>query len=258
MIQRERKEDPVVTMENVTFSYNGEPVLEGVNLSVERGDFVSIVGPNGGGKTTLVKLVLGLLEPLRGKIRLFGCPPASARHRVGYMPQHSQLDMMFPVNVTDVVSMGFLGKGGLFAFQRRVERDARVDDVLRKLDIADLRDRPFAGLSGGQRQRVLIARALATDPELLILDEPTSNVDPAHEGELFELLLWLNHRMTVVVVSHDIGFVSRYVRTVVCVNRRVVVHPTSEITGEIISEIYGSDVRMVRHDERSGGGECHV
>lgn len=258
MIQRERKEDPVVTMENVTFSYNGEPVLEGVNLSVERGDFVSIVGPNGGGKTTLVKLVLGLLEPLRGNIRLFGCPPASARHRVGYMPQHSQLDMMFPVNVTDVVSMGFLGKGGLFAFQRRVERDARVDDVLRKLDIADLRDRPFAGLSGGQRQRVLIARALATDPELLILDEPTSNVDPAHEGELFELLLWLNHRMTVVVVSHDIGFVSRYVRTVVCVNRRVVVHPTSEITGEIISEIYGSDVRMVRHDERSGGGECHV
>lgn len=242
-------EQAVITVEKVSFSYNDLPVLEDVTLTVQERDFISIVGPNAGGKTTLLKLILGLLKPTSGTIRVFGQPPGKVRSRIGYMPQHASLDPLFPVSVLDVVLMGRLGNGKDLGFYRRADKEAAAD-ALRSVELYEIRNCSFSDLSGGQRQRVLIARALVSDPELLLLDEPTANVDAVVETELYEILNKLNEKMTVALVTHDLGFVSRYVKSVACVNRRVVVHPTSEITGEMINEIYGCDVHMVRHDHR--------
>lgn len=242
-------EQAVITVEKVSFSYNDLPVLEDVTLTVHERDFISIVGPNAGGKTTLLKLILGLLKPTSGTIRVFGQPPGKVRSRIGYMPQHASLDPLFPVSVLDVVLMGRLGNGKDLGFYRRADKEAAAD-ALRNVELYEIRNCSFSDLSGGQRQRVLIARALVSDPELLLLDEPTANVDAVVETELYEILNKLNEKMTVALVTHDLGFVSRYVKSVACVNRRVVVHPTSEITGEMINEIYGCDVHMVRHDHR--------
>jgi len=179
---------------------------------------------------------------------------------VGYMPQHLRYDPQFPVTVMDVVLMGRLGGGGLagaLGWYRRADRRAALD-ALAEVNLREHASRPFSDLSGGQQQRVLIARALCAGPELLLLDEPTANVDARIEAQLLEILQELNRRMAVVMVSHDLGFVLDMVRTVVCVNRRVVVHPTSELTGQVIQDIYGGDVRMVRHDHRcSAQGHEH-
>lgn len=235
-----------IVVRDVAFSYDGTPILEDVHFTVPERTFISMVGPNAGGKTTLLKLLLGLLKPSRGVIEIFGLPPEQARPRIGYMPQHMQFDPKFPVSVLDVVLMGRLS-GRRFGPYGRADKSIALE-TLRRLEMDKAAHRPFMALSGGQRQRVLIARALAANPDLLLLDEPTSNVDMAVETELFELLHTLSETITVVVVSHDLGFVSQYVQSVVCVNRRVVVHPTTAVTGEVISALYGSNVRMVRHN----------
>jgi zinc transport system ATP-binding protein len=241
---------PVLTFDNVSFSYGSVPVLEKVSFSIRERESVCIVGPNGGGKTTLVKLILGLLEPSAGEIRVFGKSPKTARRRVGYMPQHLLYDPLFPVTVCDIVLMGRLKSGGLrgfFGWPDGEDREAAAE-ALRQVGMEDFSRRSFSSLSGGQRQRVLIARALSGRPDLLLLDEPTSSVDTLVEAKLLELLRELNERMTVAMVTHDLGFVSEMVEKVVCVNRRVAVHPTNDISGEIIHDIYGGHVRMVRHD----------
>jgi zinc transport system ATP-binding protein len=252
-------DDAAVSLRDVTFSYGGEPVLEDVNLAVGEREAVCIVGPNGGGKTTLVKLILGLLAPQSGEVRLFGRPPRLTRLRAGYMPQHVQHDPLFPVTVMDIVLMGRLGQGGpsgLLGWPGPADRRA-ARKALEQVGMEGFGRRPFAALSGGQRQRVLIARALCCEPELLLLDEPTSNVDSLVEARLLDLLLELNRRMTILMVSHDLGFVSGLVEKAICVNRRVVVHPTSAMTGAAIRDIYGGEVRMVRHNEFSPFGHAH-
>jgi zinc transport system ATP-binding protein len=238
-----------ITIEGVSFAYEAAPVLTNVNLTIDEGDFVSIIGPNGGGKTTLLRLMLGLLTPRTGVIRVLGESPEHARSRVGYVPQYFQFDTSFPVTVMDVVLMGRLDRHRSFGHYRGRDR-AAADKALRDVEVYDLRDHPFSELSGGQRQRVLIARALASEPRLFLLDEPTTNVDPAVQDELYDLLAVLNQRLTIVMVSHDIGLVSTLVKRVVCVNRTVWVHPTSDLTGETIASLYGSNVSMVRHDLR--------
>jgi len=243
------EKQPVVSLEKVSFSYDGYQVLEDVTFKVHEHDFLSIVGPNAGGKTTLLKLMLGLIKPASGTVRVFDNSPVRVRSRIGYMPQYASLDPLFPVDVLDVVLMGRLGKARGLGWYGKKDRQA-AQDALRQVEMNDLRGRSFSALSGGQRQRVLIARALACDPELLLLDEPTSNVDLAVETELYELLAKFSERITVILVTHDLGFVSRYVKRVACVNRKVLVHPTTELDGNIIREIYGCDLRMVRHDHR--------
>ncbi|MFH1742106.1 MAG: metal ABC transporter ATP-binding protein [bacterium] len=251
---------PVVSFENVNFAFDGLPVLEQANLTVGQNELMCIVGPNGGGKTTLLKLILGILQPQTGTVRVFGDTPERARRRVGYMPQHVHYDPQFPVTALDIVLMGRLGQAGLpglFGWHGRANREVALE-ALREVEMVDLADRPFSALSGGQRQRVLIARALSCQPQLLLLDEPTANVDPRAEERLFDILRALNQRMTILIVSHDLGFVPEVVKSVICVNRRVVVHPTSDITGEVIKDIYGGDLRMVRHDHRcSEKGHTH-
>jgi len=239
----------VVVLNHLSFSYNDLPVLEDVTLTVSEHDFLCVVGPNAGGKTTLLRLILGLLRPSDGTVRVFGEAPVRVRERMGYVPQNTRLDPEFPVRVIDVVLMGRLGRHRRFGPYSKSDRKA-AEEAIRQVEMDELRNRPFSQLSGGQRQRVLIARALTTEPDLLLLDEPTASVDAVIETELYELLQQLNQRITIILVTHDLGFVSRYVKRVACVNRRVVVHPTNEVTGEMINSIYGRDVKMVRHDHR--------
>ena len=249
---------PAVETTGVCFSYNADPVLVDVNISVPRLDLAAIVGPNGGGKTTLLKLMLGLLEPDCGEVRVFGERPRDVTKRMGYVPQDFSYDRTLPITALDVVLMGRLGTGGVFGTWTGAARD-RAREALETVDAAQLADRRFVDASAGQQQRVLIARALATEPEMLMLDEPTASLDVAAEREIYRLLQELNERMTVVLVTHDLGFVSDVVKSVLCVNRHVKRHPTTEmgqITGELLEEMYGSDLRLVRHDQSDETGAC--
>jgi zinc transport system ATP-binding protein len=245
-------QEPAIRVRGVTFGYDQTPVLVDVDLEVEPRAFASMVGPNGGGKSTLLKLLLGLLTPRRGTVEVLGRPPDRVRHRIGYLPQQADLDSRFPVTVEDVVLTGRLsGLRPVGPFRRGDRASARA--ALEAVGAEPLRRRPFGELSGGQRQRVLIARALAGEPELLLLDEPAANLDPAIQDELYDLLAHLTAQMTVVVVSHDVGFVSRHVDRAICVNRTVAIHETSAITGELARALYtppGS--RLVHHDHAPG------
>jgi zinc transport system ATP-binding protein len=236
----------VIQLAGVNFSYGQTPVLRDVTLSIPQGDLACIVGPNGGGKTTLLRIMLGLLTPQSGQVRAFGLAPREACKRIGYMPQHVQLDPQFPVTALDVVLMGRLGTRPMFGFYGPRDR-AVAYQALSEVGLADLGRRPFAKLSGGQRQRVLIARALACKPDVLILDEPTSNLDISVEEQLYALLQELNRRLTIVLVSHDLGYVSKYVKTAICVNRTVHTHQMSQLTDDVIRNLYGREIRLVEH-----------
>jgi len=251
-------ETPAVEMSGVNFRYSGAPVLLDVDLTVPRRDFAGIVGPNGGGKTTLLKLILGLLRPDCGEVRVFGEPPHDVTRRMGYVPQNFSYDRRLPITALDVAMMGRLGPGpSLGPWSGDARRLALA--ALESVGVAHLADRRFVDASAGQQQRVLIARALVTEPEMLVLDEPTASLDAAAEREIYDLLQTLNERMTIVLVTHDLGFVSHVVKSVLCVNRHVKRHPTTEIgeiTGELLEEMYGSDLRVVRHDQSDEAGYC--
>jgi zinc transport system ATP-binding protein len=246
--------EPVIALDDVSFGYDAEPTIEHATFSIVPRDYVWIVGPNGGGKTTLVKLILGLLQPARGSVRVFGTSPGASRHRIGYMPQHARLDPKFPVTVMEVALMGRLGPGHAYGRYNRADRKAALR-ALEQVDLLDKRDRGLSELSGGQQRRLLIARALAAEPELLLLDEPMANLDIRVEHDLNQLLQSLNKHLTIVMVSHDPAFVSATVKRVVCVKRHVHVHPTSVMDSAFISELYGTSMRVVRHDVHGNLGE---
>jgi len=235
----------VAELRNVTVSLAGNVVLQDVCLDIAAGDYMAILGPNGSGKTTLLKVLLGLIEPDRGEVRLFGGPPKRARDRIGYVPQHSRFDPSFPIRVQDVVLMGRLGRRHLGRPDADDRAAARA--ALARVEMDGIGDRPIGNLSGGQLQRVLIARALVQQPELLLLDEPTSSLDERVGRSVWELFEELSHEMTVVVVTHDIGAISRFVRSVACLNRVLHHHPTPELTPEILEETYGCPVDLLAH-----------
>ena len=231
-----------VELKDVSFSRGADPVLEQVNLRVEPQDYLAILGPNGGGKTTLLKVILGLIEPDRGQARIFGEPPRKARRRIGYLPQALHFDLDFPVRVLDVVLMGLIG-------MRRVGRDERTAarEALEVVEMDGLASRPIGALSGGQLQRVLIARALVREPKLLLLDEPTASLDERVGRDLWELLEELSHEMAVIVVAHATGAISRYVRRVASLNRTLHDHPSGKLTSEVLEAGYGCPVDLLVH-----------
>lgn len=238
--------DTVIDLRSVSFSYGAASVIQSVDLDVLEGEFLGVVGPNAGGKSTLLKLILGLLTPQSGRIRVLGRPPGEASRFLGYVPQYPAFARDFPVTVEQTVLMGRLGSGSWFGGYRRADREA-ADKALAEVEAEGLNKRQIGTLSGGQLQRVLLARALVSEPDILILDEPTANIDQRSEGDIFDLLRKLNERMTILVVSHDVAFISSYVGRVACINRTLVCHHTDAINGRVIQDLYGGDVRMVAH-----------
>lgn len=246
--------EPVIDVRGVHFAYGAAPILSAVELQVEDGEFLGIVGPNAGGKSTLLKLILGLLQPQAGAIRVLGRRPRAASRLVGYVPQYPSFPRDFPVSVAQVVELGRLGAGpdgisrGVLWPGRTTRADrAATRRALDEVEAGDIAERQIGSLSGGQLQRVLLARALASEPHILILDEPTANIDQRLESDIFDLLKGLNARMTILVVSHDIAFISRYVRRVACINRTLVCHRTDAVDGQVIHDLYRGDVRMIAH-----------
>lgn len=230
-------EVPVIQFNNVTFSYTDKPLLVDMSFDVASGDFVGIVGPNGGGKTTLIKLILGELTPQSGYVKVFGDSPRKARTKIGYLSQKLDVDLDFPISSYDVVIMG---RSNNKAIQFYSEDDrVAVEKYMRELAVWDLRDRTLKDLSGGERQRVFLARALVTDPQILILDEPLVNVDLDTQIEFYKILTELNeHGMTILIVDHNLDMLTNYVKRVLCINKceheHVKMHDLDEITKEEI------------------------
>ncbi|MBT9148947.1 MAG: metal ABC transporter ATP-binding protein [Dehalococcoidia bacterium] len=236
----------VVRLEDVWAHYDSVPVLEGINLSIYQDDFLGIIGPNGGGKTTLLKVILGLVKPGRGTVSVFGNTPEKGRKRIGYVSQHSLFDRNFPASVWDVVMMGRLGKRGPFRKYSKQDRDAALH-ALETMEILDHRDQQIGKLSGGQRQRVFVARALVTEPELLLLDEPTASIDTPLKTGFYELLERLKQRMAIVLVSHDISTISIHVDKIACLNRELYYHSSKELSAEGLEAAYRCPVEMIAH-----------
>ena len=227
--------------------YDGEAVLEDIQFEMFTGDYVGIIGPNGGGKTTLIKVILGLLPVMRGSVSVLGQSPVQARDRLGYVPQVSRTDRDFPISVWDVVRMG-REKAGFFGVRSLSTQDKQaIERALGQADVLDLAKRSFNELSGGQRQRVLIARALATNPEILVLDEPTANVDGQSTARLYDLLAELNQSLSILLVSHDLMAISTHVKTIACVNRKMVYHNEKVLTQEMMDLGYECPVELLAH-----------
>jgi len=227
----------IVEIKNIWFAFNGQTVLEDVSLDIRPGDFIAMIGPNGGGKTTLLKLMLGLLRPNKGTIRVLGDPTAKASHHIGYVSQDVHINRSFPITAIDVVLMGKLEPGKRWAKSSVQDRTDALD-ALERMEIADCASSKIGELSGGQRQRVFIARALVTQPKVLLLDEPTASIDAKGQAEFYRLLKELNKDITILIVSHDLVAISTYVKSVACVNKRLHYHHQAEITGEMLEEMY--------------------
>ena len=247
-----RPTHPIIELDHVTVTFQDLLALDDVSLTVPAGSFLAVIGPNGAGKTTLLQVILGLIRPVRGNVKIFGKGPAELggeRRRVGYVPQIMSVDLNFPVSVGEVVLMGRYGRIGLLRRPSAVDRAAALQ-AMKRVGIADLADRPIRRLSGGQRQRAFLARALANEPDLLLLDEPTTGVDAASSESLYELLRLLHaDGITMLVVSHDVGVVASYVEGVVCINRRLVVHgrPEEVLGSEELAKMYGCDAVFFHH-----------
>lgn len=232
---------PVVDIRDLTFAYDGQPVLSGIGLAVAPGERLAVLGPNGGGKTTLLKLILGILQPTAGTIRVFGEEPGRNSRRIGYVPQRmdgvaARKDL--PVRVIEVTLMGLLCPGR-YGFRFSADEIRRAKEALDRVEMLAYAGKRFCDLSGGQQQRTLIARALVSDPQLLILDEPTANIDPQGKFCLYEVLSRIGQGVTSLVVSHDMSILAAGVTGVACVNGRVIYAPRPMLTKEMVDLLYG-------------------
>ncbi len=236
----------IIRLEHVSFDYGDHRVLEDINLKVYEDDFLGIIGPNGGGKSTLLKIILGLLAPREGKVFLFNKSPNEGRKHVGYVPQHTLVDRTFPICVKQVVLSGRIG---FTDFLRRYsKKDKQIaDKVMKIMGIKEIRNTQIGELSGGQLQRTLIARALSTEPELLLLDEPTSSIDVQAETDFYDFLHGLSEKMAIVLVTHDTGAISSHVKTIACINKTLHYHGEKTIPPKIFEKLYGCPIELIGH-----------
>lgn len=234
----------IIEIRDASAGYNHDVVLHNVNLTIQEEDYIGVIGPNGGGKTTLVRLILGLIQPLRGEVIYHG---DKQRNLIGYLPQVSQTDRSFPISVNEVVLSGLMSaRSGLSTYTRNDR--SRASEILEMMGIAHLRKKSIGELSGGQMQRAFLGRAIISEPRLLILDEPNTFVDNKFEHDLYELLRELNEKMAILMVSHDVGTITSYVKTIACVNRNLHYHRSNIITQSQLAA-YNCPIQLITHGE---------
>ena len=251
---------PALAVRNLWAGYDGKPVLEAVNFQIERGDMLGIIGPNGSGKSTLIKTILGLVKPMRGEVSVLGREGAPERHLMGYTPQTELVDWDFPVTVADVALMGRYSRRGLFRRTTKEDREA-ADAALELVKIFGLRDRLIGELSGGQRRRVLLARAMAHNPELLLLDEPMAGLDATAQHQLLDLLDELRGKgATVVLSTHDLSCVSQRCDQAACLNRRLIAFgkPADVLNEQVLGDTFGTHLLMVHLDGQAYAYQQHT
>ena len=242
----EKRQSPLIELQNISAGYNGERVLENVTLDVFPNDFIGVIGPNGGGKTTLVKVILGLLKPKKGRV-LYNASSNPNSVSTGYLPQIHKIDFKFPITVWETVLSGLINPGRMI--KRFTAKDrSKAQAILENMGLTDLKNRPVGELSGGQLQRVFLCRAIISDPEVLILDEPNTYVDNHFEGELYERLKKLNDTMAILIVSHDLGMISAYVKTIACVNKQLHYHKSNVISQEQLAA-YNCPIQLITHGD---------
>ncbi len=238
---------PALQIENLSVYYGQTPAITGVCLDVLEGEYLGIIGPNGGGKSTLLKAILGLIPLSSGTVRIYGKEAKGNRTMLGYVPQFSNVDKRFPITLGEVVLTGRM-KAGLSPFFRYSKDDREaVSAILEKIGIAQLENRQISELSGGEFQKMLIARALAMKPKILLLDEPTASVDASSQDQIYELLEELNENMTIILVTHDLLAVSSQVRRLACLNGRLVYHGEPELSEQVVNSLYGCPVDLIAH-----------
>ncbi len=236
-----------VVIKDLTVRYGNILALQDIDLQIASGDFMGIIGPNGSGKTSLLKSILGLVKPANGTISVLGMPPREACSQIGYVPQMTNIDRDFPITVKEAVMMGRLvGKPGLFHRYHQNDRQV-VEQYLERLEIAELVDRQIGQLSGGQLKRVLIARSLVVEPRILLLDEPTAGVDAHSSSQIYELLKDLNQSITIIIVTHDTMAVSSYLKSIACINQTLYYHGDPNLSSELIMRVYGCPVELIAH-----------
>ncbi|MEA2107340.1 MAG: ATP-binding cassette domain-containing protein [Bacteroidota bacterium] len=236
----------LVELKSVYAGYNDEVILNNVSLDIYDNDFIGIIGPNGGGKTTLLKVILGLIKLFKGTVKVFHSD-SDKRNPIGYLPQFNKIDHKFPIKVIDIVLSGLMFGNKLF-FKYSKSDYTKACDTLKHIGIGDLKNSPVGELSGGQLQKVLLARAIVSSPRLLILDEPNTYVDNQFEGELYEILNELNKEMAIIIVSHDLGTIALYIKTIACVNRSLHYHKSNKITEAQLAS-YNCPIKLITHGE---------
>ena len=244
---------PVFETKNLELHIGDQHVLKNVSLQIFKGDYIALIGPNGGGKTTLVRILLGLQKASSGEVKLFGKDQKSFKewHKIGYVPQRvTQIDSSFPATVLEVVLMGRTSKRGFFGLVRTEDRRI-VNEAMMKMDVLDLKDKLIGALSGGQRQRVMIARALASEPEVLILDEPNTGVDMPSQQRFYALLKELNQneKITIIFVTHDVGVIVDDIGRLFTINQTMLTcnNPKEAISCEDMSRLYGIDAHLIHN-----------
>ena len=236
---------PLIDIRNLTVGYDDNIILTDVSLTIHDSDFIGVIGPNGGGKTTLLKAILGLLTPARGEVIFHDCMTEGNHHRIGYLPQINNIDRKFPISVSEVVKSGLMSKKKII---RQYDKDDLkfAGELMNQMGIYEIRNKAIGELSGGQIQRALLCRALVNRPKLLVLDEPNTYVDNRFEKELYEKLRKLNEEIAILLVSHDLGTISTYVKSIACVNHSLHYHPGNKITPELM-EAYECPIQIITH-----------